>query len=1455
MIKLSVILAGYLFISCLICCYEVDIDTQNSEEYLGTYHHESFHDGVKREKRSIVVAGIIMAAVEIGSLLCAIFCKQEEPNRPPSIYCPIFTKDIIAEDGKTSAKVTWTLPTANDPEDGNLRVNLIMGQKSGSEFEQGTHSIKYSTVDKNGLKEFCSFSFKVVVVTCDHLRPPTYGQIWCGKSEILPGTTCDVTCHPGFELKSTSSNIKCIRNKARAYFVPSISIDSCEKVKCPDNDQKVKPKHGKAECVETASSTVCYTVCTVKGYSPEQNIFTVCNDNGQWSAKLPDCIDTQNPEINQCPTNIETYAGRKNTSVVVNWKEPEVKDNSNNVKLIQKQGKRPGSLFNFGREQIRYQAEDESGNLSPPCEFWVDVRELQCRAPYFNDHLIYYKCDGFSYGYECNLICKGNLSIDGNDTIVCEKDPKGDFSRAKWDTGQKEPICKRNPCKPLSSPSNGAISCDKWLFGTQCQMHCQDNYDIPAVGTGFNGILTCSFTTGLYGPINTAPNCTERKLPRQLGTLGEFFYYTGNCNDLTVLNQIKSNFISQLKILNDKKGYKNVCVNITECNVENVEVTCGPVLRKRRSLFSYIRRKRSNYEIRVELEISSAWQNTNYSHTNFYELTKQAHRFFFEKIKELGSSGKLNVNELVPVTESFAVGYTFPKCADGLLIRLGTLSCVPCVSGSFLTKNQRGRPVCTLCPRGFFKEDAFDVHCKKCPTEKSTVDIGSTQATDCIDKCGPGEYSDTGLVPCIPCAKSTYSNESMSKRCIKCPLDMTTEFLGSTHFKHCSRFDVMLKGDGDKIYLNKSSEQNPDSNFAFTTWFGLSDVSADVTLFHSKGLSVRIQNDIFIEKAGVRNWTSMNVSIQSGTWMHVAVVVQKISPFISVFLNGISKYTANEVPFTQAEMASLFEDMYFMINSTADSGVYLSGYHVVPKALSKEEILQSTKSCHAIIFDSIISMDILIKMSGAGLEVIVPSQCSSVNECDNDPCNGHRCLQKINGYACQCSNGFHGTHCELEPDYCKQEPCENGASCNITEDGKYTCLCTNGFKGIRCEMQIVNGGWSLWGQFSECSVTCNGGTTFRTRTCNNPTPDPEGITCNTSEATEILPCNKQHCPTCPRFKRTFGAISQCEQKSDGHTVCNVACRTGYSFLPGNTPLSEYTCGINTSYVWNGEPPACGKIDLPVLIATETEVSYNAPLECSKSSKASQNLRINLESSLQCTQNKTCTVKVAANGCTSSSRKKRSAFTQTQLVTITLISVKNSAGSSGESDQASDSVTKFLNAVSDLALSMQQLNSTNDMLNLEIDGERYTSTGQSFQTVVNCLDGQGRNTYFCVYCSPGTYSSSGSCILCNKGSYQDESGQMSCKPCPYGWSTQYIGSQSQQECSENVMEKSDPSYPEEDENKTLIIIISGAVCIGVIIVLLGTGFGINRYRKYKRQTLSDDSMKKGNWIPLSTDTAK
>lgn len=55
------------------------------------------------------------------------------------------------------------------------------------------------------------------------------------------------------------------------------------------------------------------------------------------------------------------------------------------------------------------------------------------------------------------------------------------------------------------------------------------------------------------------------------------------------------------------------------------------------------------------------------------------------------------------------------------------------------------------------------------------------------DKCGPGEYSDTGLSPCSPCAKSTYQGKSMSTSCIQCPTGLTTAFTGSTNVQNCTR--------------------------------------------------------------------------------------------------------------------------------------------------------------------------------------------------------------------------------------------------------------------------------------------------------------------------------------------------------------------------------------------------------------------------------------------------------------------------------------------------------------------------------------------------------------------------------------------------------------------------------------------------------------------------------------------
>lgn len=56
-----------------------------------------------------------------------------------------------------------------------------------------------------------------------------------------------------------------------------------------------------------------------------------------------------------------------------------------------------------------------------------------------------------------------------------------------------------------------------------------------------------------------------------------------------------------------------------------------------------------------------------------------------------------------------------------------------------------------------------------------------------------------------------------------------------------------------------------------------------------------------------------------------------------------------------------------------------------------------------------------------------------------------------------------------------------------------------------------------------------------------------------------------------------------------------------------------------------------ELDIPEQISTETLVSYNAPVSCDMASRASQALKVKLESTLQCARNKTCTVSVDAKG--------------------------------------------------------------------------------------------------------------------------------------------------------------------------------------------------------------------------------
>ncbi|XP_060579783.1 SCO-spondin-like, partial [Ruditapes philippinarum] len=64
--------------------------------------------------------------------------------------------------------------------------------------------------------------------------------------------------------------------------------------------------------------------------------------------------------------------------------------------------------------------------------------------------------------------------------------------------------------------------------------------------------------------------------------------------------------------------------------------------------------------------------------------------------------------------------------------------------------------------------------------------------------------------------------------------------------------------------------------------------------------------------------------------------------------------------------------------------------------------------------------------------------------------------------------------------------------------------------GIKSK-QSVHGGWALWSTWGYCSVTCGGGTQTRSRTCTNPAPQNGGAQCSGS-GSGIQQCNTQNCP-------------------------------------------------------------------------------------------------------------------------------------------------------------------------------------------------------------------------------------------------------------------------------------------------------------------------------------------------------
>ena len=77
--------------------------------------------------------------------------------------------------------------------------------------------------------------------------------------------------------------------------------------------------------------------------------------------------------------------------------------------------------------------------------------------------------------------------------------------------------------------------------------------------------------------------------------------------------------------------------------------------------------------------------------------------------------------------------------------------------------------------------------------------------------------------------------------------------------------------------------------------------------------------------------------------------------------------------------------------------------------------------------------------------------------------------------------------------------------------GTKSVQCNKGIQSLVTYKLIVDGEWSDWSNYDDCTVTCGTGSQSRSRECNSPVPSNGGSNCS-GETSERRDCKDTECP-------------------------------------------------------------------------------------------------------------------------------------------------------------------------------------------------------------------------------------------------------------------------------------------------------------------------------------------------------
>ncbi|XP_053397599.1 sushi, von Willebrand factor type A, EGF and pentraxin domain-containing protein 1-like [Mercenaria mercenaria] len=1043
-----------------------------------------------------------------------------EDSEPPVFTDCISELTVKAERGLESAVVNWTVPSATDNVDSIPTVTKISGPEPGDRIE-GEATVKYQATDQAGNPEICTMHITVEVTQCSSPQWPEDGSITCDLGDIY-GSECTYICDEGYDVSLPSTTV-CDEDGTWSY---GNQPPSCTPITCglPES-----VPNGQFVCFDFLYQyqSLCVLECS-SGYSTDKSVYARCQSTGEWAVSANStCKDITPPTILNCNTYQTFYVERGLDTAQPTWIVPIAIDNADSqgdITIEQVSGPPLGSNISIGTTVVDYRAVDTAGNPSVvTCSITINVEAVYCNQPkfYFDDTNLDFICTSYKWGDTCIPSCpqQASLTLKGPDVITCEATFSGSSPSTSWEfEGSIQPYCEAEVCpRNLSAPQNGGLTstndAQPIVF-----VHCNENFDLPYQ---FNGQIFC-LDSGLWNP-DTVPDCTRTRRPG-LNLLPVEYYYSGDCSSQSTEDAIKDQV---LVLLQDFIGTAVApdCLAGSTCGYDDLTVECGATRRKRRKKDTYEdRRKRQVSSVRVGISLIVTGPVSNFDELLMYEDELFRISDNLESAVTVDGTFNLNGYDVIPGTYK-RDDYSQIKCEGSGQVGEG-FKCKSCAAGMYLAEIN-GVKSCAECPVGTYMDSDGATMCISCPDGTSTSGTGAKSADMCVELCPVGYSSLTAVQPCTPCLIGYYQDVVGQTACRKCEFGKTTFGIGSSN---CSYYDIIL------------NEQNSQQvAVPLNTSTALDTISVLLWILRSNGsrLDIRFESDvnISISEDFLISWNGVSMDMplpysSSNKWIHLAVVIT--STTFSVYFDGevlITQPVVSPVSIPANAIAELIYD--------GETDVHLTSLALYSHVLTDAEIASHRTSCEYDISAADFTSDDFVKANGGLLTE--PSSCLAIDYCADDPCGSHLCTPTTSGFLCTCAGGFQGTTCEIAPDNCNQNECQNGATC-VSSSKNYTCVCPPGYRGHFCQNPPINGGWSSWSSWGVCNVTCDGGVRQRSRACDNPSPGQYGSQC-VGDMIEELQCNTEPCSTTSPCLSNPCSEHRCLETPDGF-ICK--CNSGYT---------------------------------------------------------------------------------------------------------------------------------------------------------------------------------------------------------------------------------------------------------------------------------------------------------------------